>query len=111
MTRDQLVRRLSQSSGAPREDAEPAPLADEPLPSDPAAFWNGLPLPDDSGSLFGEVRTPPVAVALLKRLGTFPFWRGAESPQTALEPMYARASVRGAEVFAGEWRASTNSEE
>ena len=36
-------------------------------------------MPDD---LFGEVETPPVSAAWLRRLGNFPFWRGEASCAT-----------------------------
>ena len=58
--------------------------------------------PDTSCGAIGEVRTPPVAAALVKRLGSFPFWRGATPFQEALEPIYTQASPRGLAVFLGE---------
>jgi uncharacterized Zn finger protein len=47
------------------------------------------------------VRTPPVNAALLKRLGKFPFWRGAEDLQETLEPVYQLSVRAGMEVFTG----------
>jgi hypothetical protein len=38
---------------------------------------------------------------LPRRLGNFPFWRGAERFLDALEPVYAQASQRGLEAFLG----------
>lgn len=35
-----------------------------------------------------KVLTPPVSGAWLRRLGTFPFWRGEASLRDALEPIY-----------------------
>jgi uncharacterized Zn finger protein len=84
--------------GPATEPVEPA-LPAEPLVADPAQFWASADLPDD---LIGEVRIPPVHAALPKRLGSFPFWRGAEPFLEALEPIYQRASQRGLAVFAGE---------
>ena len=71
--------------------AAPAPSREkpEPLPADPAAFWNPGALLED----FGELESPPVAAALAKRLGKFPLWRGERRLTDALEPIYRAASV------------------
>jgi uncharacterized Zn finger protein len=55
-------------------------------------------LPDDP---VGDVRTPPVSCSWPKRLGKFPFWRGAEHLLDVLEPVYRRAAQRGLEIFLG----------
>jgi uncharacterized Zn finger protein len=104
--RDELVAMLGDTgkkrdrgkAAADRPSQEPtAPR--EPLAPDPSPFWVGGSLPED---LFGEVRTPPVSAGLPQRLGSFPFWRGAQRFLDALEPIYAQASQRGLEVFLGE---------
>jgi uncharacterized Zn finger protein len=69
----------------------PEPAAERmPLPADPAAFWDGRPLggwePPPAGS-------PPIAAALLRVLGEFPFWRGERSLLDALTPAYEAAAV------------------
>lgn len=101
MSREELVEKLGAATPAAQteavEAASPA-LPPEPLTAEVAVFWQGGALPDE---LFGEVRQPPASAALLKRLGNFPFWRGAERPVDALEPVYTQASARGLEVFAG----------
>ncbi len=61
----------------------------EPLPVEPAAFWNAGPLPEN----FGALESPPVAAALAKRLGKFPLWRGERRLTDALEPLYRAASA------------------
>ncbi|MHB8928475.1 MAG: SWIM zinc finger family protein [Bacillota bacterium] len=120
MNREEFVGLLTQGSartqGEPESLAEPKPRAGrrsragprsregstseaspaEPLPTDAASFWHGRDLPD---GLFGEVRTPPVPAATLKRLGGFPFWRGDAPLQETLEPLYPVAARRGLEVF------------
>lgn len=53
-------------------------------------FWHAGPLPD-----VGDVRTPPVSAALPRRLGAFPFWRGATPLLEALEALYPVAAQRG----------------
>ncbi len=98
ISREELIGSLTASSGAAEAGAEAAPPP-EPLRSDAFAFWTGALPPDD---LFGEVRLPPVAAALPKRLGGFPFWRGETPLLEVLEPLYARASQRGMDVFIGE---------
>jgi len=76
-----------------------AALPPEPLTADAASFWKGGILPAD---FLGEVHLPPVNAALPKRLGNFPFWRGAEHFLDALAPRYQQASVRGLAAFLGE---------
>jgi uncharacterized Zn finger protein len=86
------------SPSAARE-VEDVSLSPEPLTADIAGFWGGGHIPD---GLCGEVRVPPVPAALPKRLGSFPFWRGAERFLEAIEPVYVQASPRGLAVFLGE---------
>jgi len=69
------------------------------LTSDISKFWNGEAISDD---IFGEVRIPPIAAALPKRLGSFPFWRGEERFLDAMESIYTKASSFGLKVFLGE---------
>jgi len=98
--REELLQRLSRA--APPSDEEPqaeAIIPAEPLPADPSVFWASAELPDDA---FGEVRSPPVSGAWLRRLGGFPFWRGETRLQDVLEPVYEAASARGLQAFLGE---------
>jgi len=81
---------------AAKEEA-PA-LPPEPLAHDAASFWMGGALPED---FFGEVRLPPVAAALPKRLGNFPFWRGDERFLDAMETVYSTTAPRALDVFVG----------
>jgi uncharacterized Zn finger protein len=100
MDRDELLANLggveTESHGAtqPREPLLPP----EPLATDKKTYWDGGDLP---GDLFGEVRIPPMRAALLKRLGNFPFWRGEQALQEALDPLYSQASQRGMDVYLG----------
>jgi len=80
------------------------------LPSDAPAFWSGGDVPND---LFGEVRAPAACLracdsthrqpsaALVRRLGSFPFWRGTEPFVEAMERAYAGAASRGMDAFLG----------
>jgi len=70
-------------------------------------FWRGVGLSED---VCGEVLIPSVSAALPKRLGNFPFWRGAERLLDVLEPLYRQASQRGLEVFLGELRKEDSDE-
>jgi uncharacterized Zn finger protein len=105
MSREELIELLD-ATGAGAVHATPAPHARpeaaeasrEPLAADAETFWRGGDLHAD---LFGEVTPPPVSAALPRRLGGFPFWRGTERFLEALEPIYARASARGLDVFLG----------
>jgi uncharacterized Zn finger protein len=101
LSREELVALLGEtgaSRGASAVEATSA-LPPEPLLADPASFWKASQLPDD---FFGTVAAPPVSAYLLKRLGSFPFWRGAERFTDALEPIYRLASAHGLKVFLGE---------
>jgi uncharacterized Zn finger protein len=109
MTREKLVALVGGASPgkatpgkiASDETAAP-PAAAEPLPAEAGAFWgSGSPV----GLALGEVRVPPVAAALPKRLGNFPFWRGKESFLEALERIYTTSSTIGMDTVLGERRA------
>jgi uncharacterized Zn finger protein len=107
LTREELVQELGGASEkSPRQPAtaadEPGPQPEEPLPVDAGKFWNGGDLPAD---LFGDVQIAPVAAALPKRLGNFPFWRGTERFLDAIEPAYREGAKRGLGVFLGETKA------
>jgi uncharacterized Zn finger protein len=86
------------------KSAKKVPPLPEPLTVDISNYWNGRSLPED---LFGEVRVPSAPAALLKRLGSFPFWRGEARFLDAIEPIYTQASPRGLEIFLT-WRCSDN---
>lgn len=106
LSREELVERIGvagkkEASGKGRRKPvaeEQAPSRVEPLTPDAARFWDGAGLPED---LFGEVRVPPAPASLVKRLGSFPFWRGEERFLEAIEPVYAQASPRGLDLFLG----------
>jgi uncharacterized Zn finger protein len=95
-------RGASRRAGVPLHDEGEAPPA-EPLRSDVGAFWAGGELAADP---FGEVEVPATAAALVRRLGRFPFWRGARSLLEAVEPLYVQASSRGLDVFLASARGS-----
>lgn len=105
LERDEFLSRLGTLH--PREASEePAPSEEpgagesvEALTSDPDRFWTGQPLNE---TIPGEVGLPPVAVALLRRLGPFPFWRGETSVQERLSNLYTMASEVGLVVVTGE---------
>jgi uncharacterized Zn finger protein len=106
LSREELVERIGvvgkkEASGKGRRKPvaeEQAPSRVEPLTPDAARFWDGAGLPED---LFGEVRVPSAPASLVKRLGSFPFWRGEERFLEAVEPVYAQASPRGLDLFLG----------
>jgi uncharacterized Zn finger protein len=70
-----------------------------PLSHQPGFFWGR---DDARGDFLGEVRIPPVSAALLRRLGSFPFWRGEETFADAMEGVYREAASLGMDVFLGE---------
>jgi uncharacterized Zn finger protein len=104
--RDELLRQLGSQevSAKPISKAATAPPRGqarnaEPLPADPALFWNPPALPTD---IHGSVSVPRASAALPRRLGHFPFWRGSEHFLHTLEGVYRNAAGRGLEVFIGE---------
>jgi len=104
MNREDLIVTLSRSDKKATQKKvkpkqEPLHKDEEALTSDISKFWNGESVSDD---IFGEVRIPPIAAALPKRLGSFPFWRGEERFLDSMESIYSRASVVGLKVFLGE---------
>lgn len=109
MEREELVALLDQdepkarrgkkkSQAVPSTPQSEALLPPEPLMIDIPGFWGEGSFPDD---LFGEVQVPSTPAALVRRLGNFPFWRGAERFLEAIEPIYTNASPRGLDVFLG----------
>lgn len=96
LEREELVALLD-ASAPTRAAAVPAEApAPEPLPVDPAVFWQGSSLPED---FLGHVGPPPVTAALLGRLGQFPFWRGRDPLFAVLTPVYQAASARGLDLL------------
>jgi uncharacterized Zn finger protein len=72
----------------------------QPLPLDPDVYWKGsVRLPD---GVMGDVTPPPVAAALPRRLGPFPFWQGQKPLLDALEPIYRKASQHAVTFLLGE---------
>jgi len=92
-----IPRKAQRKRTLEKEEEKPHPPS-EPLSADLSSYWVGGDLPDD---LWGEIRIPPVAAALPKRLGSFPFWRGQERFLETMESIYERSSQRGMDVFLG----------
>jgi uncharacterized Zn finger protein len=84
---------------SPAEVAATAPET-SPLPADEFAFWGQGRLIRELS--LGQVRKPPVAAAVARGLGNFPFWRGKELFLDALTPVYDTASSIGLNAFLGE---------
>lgn len=109
--REELFKLLEADDASTRKSAQrktkshlaPPP---EPLTTNADGFWRGGELPAD---LFGEVFLPPTPAALPRRLGNFPFWRGANRFLEAIEPLYTNAAPRGLDVFAGQVSAGDES--
>ncbi len=77
---------------------EGPPLAPEPLPVDPEAFWAN-PLPALASVDLGTATVPDMHAALPQQLGRFPFWQGERDLTAKLEEIYAAASQRAAGVY------------
>lgn len=107
MDRDELVRELGQVHGDRTRDGrkpgssieEPeSTFAAEPLPEDPDLFWRS-PVRDVREET--AVSIPRLPAALVKRLGSFPLWRGREHFVESLEHIYSTASSAGLDVHLG----------
>lgn len=109
MDRDELVMKLGQAHGdqagkgrkpsSEIKEPEPEPIsAQEPLPHDPDLFWRSPKLDRAEGQ---EVSIPRSPAVLVKRLGSFPLWRGREHFVESLESVYSTASSVGLDVYLG----------
>ena len=74
----------------------------EPISLDIDTFWHGDKSSGRPAQLSGEIQAPPVNAPLLKRLGSFPFWRSNQRFLDSFEPTYKRASLQAMRLFAGE---------
>lgn len=93
---------LSSRRGVQVSDAEPNNSSDlqaEPISTEITAFWHGDDLPAE---LCVDIQAPPITAPLLKRLGSFPFWRSDRRFVEAFEPIYERASLQAMKVLVGE---------
>lgn len=91
----------SDSALLPITELEGATSASEALDAEPGAFWER---PGTERGTDEEVHVPPVAAALPRRLGNFPFWRGSEGFLPAMEEIYRMASPAGLDAYLGEYR-------
>ncbi|MGB6065753.1 MAG: SWIM zinc finger family protein [Desulfomonilaceae bacterium] len=103
--RNELVEKLGQvdgkrpgksrKSGNSTEEPEAA-SAPEPLPEDPDLFWRS---PASGRTRETEVSIPRLPAVLVKRLGSFPLWRGREHFVESLERIYSAASPEGLDLY------------
>lgn len=61
-----------------------------PLPAEPEQFWCAAEAID-----IGDLRVPVETAPLVRRMGSFPLWRGAQPFAQALQSWYERASAAG----------------
>ena len=109
MDRDELMKGLGHvhvdrentGTGTGRRVEEPATECSsgpEPLPEDPDLFWRfSVPAVTEDR----EVSIPRLSGVLVKRLGSFPLWRGRENFLESLEQIYSNASPRGLDIYLG----------
>ncbi len=92
-------KRPRKGGGAPSTEAPPPSRSGVTLPASPAAFWGTTaPAPLE----LPVSRAAELPEALLRRLGGFPFWRGALPLEECLAPIYRAAAARGLALLAGE---------
>jgi uncharacterized Zn finger protein len=95
LRREELITRL----GTLEEDApQEAEIPPESLSHDHNTFWAG----GDSNLALRELVLPSLNAPLPRRLGAFPFWRGADDFLQTMENVSQRASAAGQEWLAGE---------
>ncbi len=105
LTRDELLGQLAGTETPSRRaerarktsEARPAPFRPEAL--DASKFWKEATPP---GDLASNAAAPPVHAEPVRRLGRFPFWRGATPLVEALEPLYISASRRALDLLTAE---------
>jgi uncharacterized Zn finger protein len=102
LDRARLLAHLGSATTTAEGEAAPRAAPPEPLPVDAEAFWAARELPED---VFGEVQPPPVSAGWVRRLGKFPFWRGAAPLLEVVEPAYVEAAPLGLSTFLGESKA------
>jgi uncharacterized Zn finger protein len=83
-------------AGEPRESSD---LQPEPISTEIETFWHGA---DSWGELSVDIQAPLITAPLLKRLGSFPFWRSDRRFVEVFEQIYARASLQATKVLVGE---------
>lgn len=91
-------KKVTQGQTESERESPPAPL-----PKEPDAFWG---TDGARADFLGEVRIPPVVAALIRQLGSFPFWRGEVGFADAMEGIYREAATMGMDVFLGQRTAS-----
>lgn len=96
LPREKLLDRLRVVADTLEPAAPVREITPEPLASDPATFWSGTPAPDNDA---GDAHPSAVTAPLLRRLGDFPFWRGAEPVLATLTPDYAEASQQARDYY------------
>lgn len=81
MSREEFLALVGESTG--KEEVNVLPP--EPLPDDPALFWQAGAIPED---LAGGESGASANAALARRLGKFPFWRGTRDLFEFLDQAY-----------------------
>ena len=76
------------------------------LEADPSGFW-GTVRDKSSARDVGNAIIPSIPAALVKQLGSFPFWRGNDNFLASMEEIYENASKMGTRVFLGEYSKDT----
>ena len=84
---------------------EGPPLAPEPLPEDPEAFWAN-PLPALADADLGTATVPDMHAALPQQLGRFPLWQGELELIPALRNIYENASQSALDIYLSQYTSS-----
>ncbi|MDD3563746.1 MAG: SWIM zinc finger family protein [Candidatus Cloacimonetes bacterium] len=85
--KDKLLERLK-PTGIKEKPARHTPIAEEPLSADPDIFWGKT-----WERRMDPIAPPQIPAAIIKRLGTLPFWRSDSDFMKLMEDSYAKASA------------------
>lgn len=88
MAREEFMALMGESGI--RADEAAVEITPEPLPAEPSRFWNSGRIADD---VAGPAPGAPAGAAIARRLGKFPFWRGARPLADFLDGVYRDAAA------------------
>ncbi|MHC9544050.1 MAG: SWIM zinc finger family protein [Vulcanimicrobiota bacterium] len=116
LDRDELISasgRAGADAGSPgstlfQEQEGPREERVIPLSSDNSAFWGSA---EGTGAFTFNTAAPSIHAHTVRRLGKFPFWRGAGNLIDMMDSVYRTATVSALETLAGREREESRSDD
>lgn len=96
------VAKTAKTSTAPAVGAGTATNTDNGKKQDEQTAPDANAATVNSDTAHETAETPAISAALVKQLGTFPFWRSEENFMDTMEQIYQDASEKGSKVFLGD---------